>query len=66
MVLAHCTLDERIAVLDLWARPLGLAVVPQDLTATERWQVRQAIARLRFLGDELENLCDGMPVRRVA
>lgn len=56
LLLSHCDEQQRIAVLEIWARPLGLVVLPQELSVGERWAVRMKAAELRRLGDELENL----------
>lgn len=56
LILGHCDEGERIAVLEIWARPFGLLVVPQELSAGERWQIRQRAAELRRQAAELETL----------
>lgn len=53
LLLTHCTQDEQIAVLELWAKPLGLAVVR---AAPARRVPLYVLQRLVELTDELEAL----------
>lgn len=34
LLLSHASPDERVAILELWARPFGLAVVPEEGTSS--------------------------------